>query len=118
MDLSQEPEARYGHLESIDDGAVTFSDERPERLATVESGFDQRLRKVLDGTLRSPLEVPEASGSVRRLAADRAGLPETRNRENGSQAKSRTAFTLSIHGPSPKSYFGQVKKGRVCATRL
>lgn len=39
----------HGRLETIDDGDVTFSDDLPERLATVESGFDQRMRKALDG---------------------------------------------------------------------
>ncbi|MFK0009274.1 flavin-containing monooxygenase [Paenarthrobacter sp. NPDC090520] len=39
----------HGRLETINDGDITFSDDLPERLATVESGFDQRMRKAIDG---------------------------------------------------------------------
>jgi putative flavoprotein involved in K+ transport len=38
----------HGRLENIDDGDVTFSDDLPERLATVESSFHQRMRKAID----------------------------------------------------------------------
>ncbi|WP_346347111.1 hypothetical protein [Arthrobacter sp. StoSoilA2] len=38
----------HGRLENIDDGDVTFSDDLPERLATVESSFNQRMRKAID----------------------------------------------------------------------
>ncbi|MFF1830538.1 flavin-containing monooxygenase [Paenarthrobacter sp. NPDC058040] len=39
----------HGRLESIDDGDITFSDDLPERLITVEQGFHQRMRKAIDG---------------------------------------------------------------------
>ncbi|MFI2565415.1 flavin-containing monooxygenase [Paenarthrobacter sp. NPDC018779] len=38
----------HGRLETIDDGDITFSDDLPVRLATVESGFNQRMRKAID----------------------------------------------------------------------
>ncbi|MFW0772719.1 flavin-containing monooxygenase [Paenarthrobacter nitroguajacolicus] len=38
----------HGHLETIDDGDITFSDDLPDRLATVESIFAQRSGKAID----------------------------------------------------------------------
>ncbi|MEZ2392170.1 flavin-containing monooxygenase [bacterium RCC_150] len=38
----------HGHLEAADDGAVVFTDDLAERLATVESGFGQRMQRALD----------------------------------------------------------------------
>ncbi|MFC8041269.1 flavin-containing monooxygenase [Paenarthrobacter sp. NPDC057355] len=38
----------HGHLEAIDDGDLTFSDDLPERLAAVESAFGQRTGKAID----------------------------------------------------------------------
>ena len=38
----------HGHLEAADDGDLVFSDDLAERLATVEAGFSQRLRPMLD----------------------------------------------------------------------
>ena len=47
-DLGRRGMHLYGRLESIDDGEVTFSDDLPERLATAESNFNQRMRKAID----------------------------------------------------------------------
>ncbi|MFE4196432.1 flavin-containing monooxygenase [Paenarthrobacter sp. NPDC056912] len=50
----------HGRLEDIDDGDITFTDDLPERLATVESGFDQRMRKAIDGYIAvAGLDAPE-----------------------------------------------------------
>ncbi len=38
----------HGHLEAVDDGVITFSDDLLERLAAVESAFGQRSRKAID----------------------------------------------------------------------
>ncbi|GAA3275802.1 hypothetical protein AAU01_16180 [Paenarthrobacter aurescens] len=38
----------HGHVESIDDGDITFSDDLPERLAAVESLFGQRSGRAID----------------------------------------------------------------------
>ncbi|MFJ5955384.1 flavin-containing monooxygenase [Paenarthrobacter sp. NPDC092416] len=50
----------HGHLENIDDDDITFSDDLPERLAAVESGFDQRTRKAIDAYIAAAgIDAPE-----------------------------------------------------------
>lgn len=50
----------HGRLENIDDGDITFTDDLPERMATVESGFEQRMRKAIDGYIAAAgLDAPE-----------------------------------------------------------
>ncbi|MDI2036773.1 flavin-containing monooxygenase [Paenarthrobacter nitroguajacolicus] len=52
----------HGHLESVDDGDITFSDDLPERLAAVESAFGQRSRKAIDAYIAAAgLDAPEQS---------------------------------------------------------
>lgn len=52
----------HGRLENIDDGDITFSDDLPERLATVESGFNQRMRKAIDAYIAAAgIDAPEQS---------------------------------------------------------
>ncbi|MGR0158596.1 flavin-containing monooxygenase [Paenarthrobacter nitroguajacolicus] len=38
----------HGHLEAVDDGDITFSNDLPDRLAALESAFSQRSRKAID----------------------------------------------------------------------
>jgi putative flavoprotein involved in K+ transport len=47
-DLGRRGVRLHGHLEAADDGELTFSDDLPERLATVEAGFSQRLQPMFD----------------------------------------------------------------------
>jgi putative flavoprotein involved in K+ transport len=57
----------HGHLEAIDDGVITFSDDLPERLAAVESAFGQRSRKAIDSYIAAAgIDAP----SQEPLAAD------------------------------------------------
>ncbi|MDR6986002.1 putative flavoprotein involved in K+ transport [Paenarthrobacter nitroguajacolicus] len=50
----------HGHLESIDDGDITFSDDLPERLAAVESAFGQRSRRAIDAYIAAAgIDAPE-----------------------------------------------------------
>ncbi|MGJ3189639.1 flavin-containing monooxygenase [Paenarthrobacter sp. FR1] len=50
----------HGHLESIDDGDITFSDDLPERLAAVESVFGQRSSKAIDAYIAAArIDAPE-----------------------------------------------------------
>ncbi|YCH09981.1 hypothetical protein ACTAQJ_10655 [Arthrobacter sp. alpha11c] len=44
----------HGRLGNADDGDITFSDDLPERLATVESSFNQRMRKAIDAYIAAP----------------------------------------------------------------
>lgn len=50
----------HGHLEAADNGATTFTDGRPERIATVESAFGQRLGKAIEAILRGDRCTAEA----------------------------------------------------------
>lgn len=47
-DLGRRGMHLHGRLENVDDGDITFSDDLPERLAIVESSFNQRMRKAID----------------------------------------------------------------------
>ncbi|UKA59815.1 flavin-containing monooxygenase [Arthrobacter sp. FW306-2-2C-D06B] len=50
----------HGHLEAADDGELTFTDDLPERLATVEAGFGQRMGRALDAYIASAgIDAPE-----------------------------------------------------------
>ncbi len=50
----------HGHLENVDDGAITFSDDLPERLATVESIFAQRSGRAIDAYIAAAgIDAPE-----------------------------------------------------------
>ena len=50
----------HGHLESIDDGDITFSDDLPDRLAAVESIFAQRSGKAINAYISAAgIDAPE-----------------------------------------------------------
>ncbi|MFJ6538835.1 flavin-containing monooxygenase [Paenarthrobacter sp. NPDC091711] len=50
----------HGHVESIDDGNITFSDDVPERLGTVESIFAQRSGRAIDAYIAAvAIDAPE-----------------------------------------------------------
>jgi len=50
----------HGHLETVDDGDITFSDDLPERLAAAESAFGQRSRKAIDAYIAAAgIDAPE-----------------------------------------------------------
>ena len=50
----------HGHLESIDDGDITFSDDLADRLAMVESIFAQRSGKAIDAYISAAgIDAPE-----------------------------------------------------------
>ena len=50
----------HGHLETIDDGDITFSDDLPDRLAAVESVFAQRSGKAIDAYIAAAgIDAPE-----------------------------------------------------------
>ncbi|KUM40229.1 NAD(P)/FAD-dependent oxidoreductase [Arthrobacter sp. EpRS71] len=50
----------HGHLETIDDGDITFSDDVPERLGTVESIFAQRSGRAIDAYIAAAgIDAPE-----------------------------------------------------------
>lgn len=50
----------HGRLENIDDGDLTFTADLPERLATVEAGFNNRMRKAIDGYIAAAgIDAPE-----------------------------------------------------------
>lgn len=50
----------HGHLESIDDGDITFSDDLAQRLAAVESIFAQRSGKAIDAYIAATgIDAPE-----------------------------------------------------------
>ncbi|MCP1412915.1 NAD(P)/FAD-dependent oxidoreductase [Paenarthrobacter sp. A20] len=52
----------HGHLETVDDGDITFSDDLAERLATVESAFAQRSGKAIDAYIAAAgIGAPEQS---------------------------------------------------------
>jgi putative flavoprotein involved in K+ transport len=54
----------HGHLESVDDGVITFSDDLPERLAAVESAFGQRSRKAIDAYIAAAgIDAPEQAAA-------------------------------------------------------
>lgn len=46
-DLGRQGIGLHGHLEAADDGELTFTDDLPERFATVEVGFGQHMGKAL-----------------------------------------------------------------------
>jgi putative flavoprotein involved in K+ transport len=51
----------HGHLEAADDGELTFTDDLPQRLATVEAGFGQRMGRALDAYIAAAgIDAPEA----------------------------------------------------------
>ncbi|WP_405474896.1 hypothetical protein [Paenarthrobacter ilicis] len=41
----------HGHLENIDNGAITFGDDLPERLGAAESIFAQRSGRAIDANI-------------------------------------------------------------------
>ncbi|WOH19810.1 NAD(P)/FAD-dependent oxidoreductase [Paenarthrobacter sp. GOM3] len=50
----------HGHVESIDDGDITFSDDLPERLATVEAVFAQRSGNAINAYIAAAgIDAPE-----------------------------------------------------------
>ncbi|WP_159698314.1 NAD(P)/FAD-dependent oxidoreductase [Arthrobacter sp. 18067] len=50
----------HGHLESIDDGDITFSDDLPDRFAAVESIFAQRSGRAIDAYISAAgIDAPE-----------------------------------------------------------
>ncbi|BCW62180.1 hypothetical protein StoSoilB22_11530 [Arthrobacter sp. StoSoilB22] len=50
----------HGHLETIDDGDITFSDDLAQRLAAVESIFAQRSGKAIDAYIAAAgIDTPE-----------------------------------------------------------
>lgn len=50
----------HGNLEAADDGELTFTDDLPERLATVEAGFGQRMGRALDAYIAAAgIDAPE-----------------------------------------------------------
>jgi len=50
----------HGHLESVDDGDITFSDDLPNRLAAVESAFAQRSGRAIDAYIAAArIDAPE-----------------------------------------------------------
>jgi putative flavoprotein involved in K+ transport len=60
-DLGRRGVRLHGHLDAADDGDLVFSDDLAERLATVEAGFSQRLRPMLDAYIAAAgIEAPEA----------------------------------------------------------
>ncbi|GAB3564439.1 NAD(P)/FAD-dependent oxidoreductase [Arthrobacter alkaliphilus] len=60
-DLGRQGVRLHGHLEAADDGELTFTDDLPERLATVEAGFAQRMGRVLDAYIAAAgIEAPAA----------------------------------------------------------
>lgn len=67
-DLGRRGVRLHGHLEAADDGELVFSDDLPERLATVEAGFGQRLQPLIDayiaaaGISAPAAELPTADG--------------------------------------------------------
>jgi len=54
----------HGHLEAVDDGAITFSDDLPERLAAVESAFGQRTGKAIDAYIAAAGIVAPSQAAV------------------------------------------------------
>jgi putative flavoprotein involved in K+ transport len=51
----------HGQFEGADDGAITFSDDLPERLAMVEAGFGQRLKVMADAYIdKAGVDAPPA----------------------------------------------------------
>ncbi|WP_026542924.1 flavin-containing monooxygenase [Paenarthrobacter nicotinovorans] len=59
-ELSRRGMHLHGHLESIDDGDITFSDDLPDRLAAVESIFAQRSGKAIDAYIAAAgIDAPE-----------------------------------------------------------
>ncbi|MDR6685777.1 hypothetical protein J2Y41_001332 [Arthrobacter sp. 1088] len=94
----------YVRTENVDDGDVTFSDGLPERLATVESSFNQRMRKAIDAYIAAtginaeeqpptpedhwlPSE-PARLNSPRRTSRQSSGPPDT-NSTRPSSTSSR-----------------------------
>ena len=60
-DLGRRGIRLHGHLDAADDGDLVFSDDLAERLATIEAGFSQRLRPMLDAYIAAAgIEAPEA----------------------------------------------------------
>lgn len=60
-DLGRRGVRLHGHLEAADDGGLTFSDDLPERLASVEAGFRQRLQPMFDAYIAAAgIQAPEA----------------------------------------------------------
>lgn len=50
----------HGHFEAVDDGAITFTDDLPQRLAAVESAFGQRTGKAIDAYIAAAgIDAPE-----------------------------------------------------------
>jgi len=65
----------HGRLENVDDGDVTFTDDLPERLATVAQGFNQRMRKAIDGYIAAAgLDAPDQE-PVQKTTGFRQNLP-------------------------------------------
>ncbi|MEV7660487.1 NAD(P)/FAD-dependent oxidoreductase [Paenarthrobacter sp. NPDC089316] len=54
----------HGHLEAVDDGDITFSDDLPERLAAIESVFGQRTGKAIDAYIAAAgIDAPEQAAA-------------------------------------------------------
>jgi putative flavoprotein involved in K+ transport len=63
-DLGRRGVRLHGHLDAADDGDLHFSDDLPERLATVEAGFGQRLKLMADAYIAAAgITAPEAEAS-------------------------------------------------------
>ncbi len=60
-DLGRRGVRLHGHLEAADDGVLTFTDDLPQRLARVESGFGQRMGPMLDAFIAAAgIDAPPA----------------------------------------------------------
>ncbi|GAC1373933.1 MAG: NAD(P)/FAD-dependent oxidoreductase [Pseudarthrobacter sp.] len=60
-DLGRRGVRLHGRLEAAEDGVLTFSDDLPERLALVESGFGQRTRPLIDAYIAAAgIDAPPA----------------------------------------------------------
>ena len=67
----------HRHLESVDDGDITFSDDLPERLAAVESIFGQRSGRAIDTYIAAAgIDAPaqQAAPADKWLSSDPAQL--------------------------------------------
>ena len=52
-DLARSGIRLYGHLEGIEDGQVSCTDDPPERLAALESGFSKKFAPVIDASIEA-----------------------------------------------------------------
>ncbi|HKU32105.1 MAG TPA: NAD(P)/FAD-dependent oxidoreductase [Arthrobacter sp.] len=88
----------HGHLEAAHDGELVFTDDLAERLATVESGFSQRMQRALDAYIAAAgIDAPPAE-----VRATDDWLPEEPARldlasENISSVLWATGYRLDLN---------------------